>query len=420
MSTPSAPAAASPAETPPPLYPPVSPPPVAAPRPRRTALVVVVAAVVVVVVIVLALALAGVLPFFKGSASGPATFGGSRAGAQAVADHYPGGSWVLFGADGVASKNSTSAPTASIAGGLAGTGCTFTAAPGAPTLLTLSTTSDVSQGVSGSWLFLFKNASGMGVLAIATINGTATVIGSVGGVSCFSGYLGLIGTLGSNVIDSSTAASTANSNGGSTFLAAHPYAFATYSILAGVSFLGFGSGPQWTVTYSACPLNPLTTSTAQEFTATINATSGALTHAGTTSATCTPLSSTGPSNTPIGTALALGSPTEGTNGTAFTYTFSIVAAGGGLTLNDMTFQVQNSAGGPVAVGAATLYVTNLVGSAVASFSFALNSWTSGGSLTVTSTMSFLLQSPINLAGQGNVLAVDGVGSFTGSIQTAIP
>src|SRR5579859_2382502 len=60
----------------------------------------------------------------------------------------------------------------------------------------------------------------------------------------------------------------------------------------------------------------------------------------------------GPGNTPLGTALALSSPTENSKGTTNYYNFSVASAGGGLLLNNLQFQIVSTGGSIVPTTAA--------------------------------------------------------------------
>lgn len=128
----------------------------------------------------------------------------------------------------------------------------------------------------------------------------------------------------------------------------------------------------------------------------------------------------GPGNTPLGSALAVGPASEGVNGSANTFTFSIVSASGGLILNNLAFQVQNSGGNVVSLAAPTLIVTGLAGTGVASYNMATGAWTAGGTLTVSNAMHIVLQTTTTLTGKGYTLFVLGSGSFSGQVTANIP
>ncbi len=57
-----------------------------------------------------------------------------------------------------------------------------------------------------------------------------------------------------------------------------------------------------------------------------------------------------PGSIPIGTALAIATPTEESVGADHWYNFSVQAAGGGLHFNNLLFQVQTSSGSVVDPG----------------------------------------------------------------------
>jgi hypothetical protein len=128
----------------------------------------------------------------------------------------------------------------------------------------------------------------------------------------------------------------------------------------------------------------------------------------------------GPGNTPLGTALALAPPSEGSAGTGHWYNFSIQSAGGGLLLNNLAFQVLNPSGGIVsATGLTTVNVFGIAGTSVATYTVATAVWATGGTLPVTNQMTIIFGSTTaNLS--GDTFVVLGTGSFSGSIEVAIP
>jgi flagellin-like protein len=142
----------------------------------------------------------------------------------------------------------------------------------------------------------------------------------------------------------------------------------------------------------------------------------------------------GPGNTPIGSALAMGTATPGTNGTLFTYTISITPSSG-LTVGSVDFSIQSSAGVIQAQPATSnIQVIGPQGCLVATYTFSTNAWASGSagasthacspvgtsSTILTSGMQFYLQTAASLSGQGNVLQAIGVGSFSGTENCALP
>ncbi|MCI4354594.1 MAG: type IV pilin [Thermoplasmata archaeon] len=133
----------------------------------------------------------------------------------------------------------------------------------------------------------------------------------------------------------------------------------------------------------------------------------------------------GPGNTPLGTSLALQTPGEASKGAGATtnnwYNFSVQAAGGGLILNNLQFQVQTPSGQIVAAGGSwTLNVLGITGTVVGTYAFATNSWSAGGTVLMTSQQLVALNAVGATGLSGDTLIVIGTGSFQGSISVAIP
>jgi len=133
----------------------------------------------------------------------------------------------------------------------------------------------------------------------------------------------------------------------------------------------------------------------------------------------------GPGNTPLGTALALGTPGEASKGAGATtnnwYNFSVQSAGGGLILNNLQFQVQTPSGQIVTPGGSwTLNVLGITGTVVGTYSLSTNAWTLGGTSVVSSQMLISLNAVGATGLSGDNMIVIGTGSFQGSIQVAIP
>ncbi|MCI4327807.1 MAG: type IV pilin [Thermoplasmata archaeon] len=142
----------------------------------------------------------------------------------------------------------------------------------------------------------------------------------------------------------------------------------------------------------------------------------------------------GPGNTPLGTALALGSPDAGTNGTAFTYTVQITPSSG-LTPGSLNFQIQSSTGAITLVTGSAIQLIGPQGCLEATYTFSTNAWAAGsaGASThacappgttatiLTSGMQLYLSTgTTNLAGQGDTLVAVGVGSFSGTVGEPLP
>jgi len=136
----------------------------------------------------------------------------------------------------------------------------------------------------------------------------------------------------------------------------------------------------------------------------------------------------GPGNTPLGTSLALQSPTEAQPSAASMhyYNFSVQSAGGGLILNDLNFQITTGGGAIVATTAAgwSLNVLGITGAVVGTYAItaATPSWTLGGTVAATSQQTICLTSPTGAANNlsGDTLSVIGVGTFSGTVSVSIP
>jgi flagellin-like protein len=143
----------------------------------------------------------------------------------------------------------------------------------------------------------------------------------------------------------------------------------------------------------------------------------------------------GPGNTPIGTALAIGTVNEASSGSGVTakfyYNTTVQTASGGMTWSNMIFQIQSSSGSAVA-GPTTITATNSAESCnVATYTFSTAVWstpaagacaagTLGGSALVAGGAAILMQSTANLASLGYNLVIVGQGSYSGTATFSIP
>ena len=121
--------------------------------------------------------------------------------------------------------------------------------------------------------------------------------------------------------------------------------------------------------------------------------------------------------TPLGGAgwVAFGSPSEQTVGAYHWYNFTSESAGGGLSLDNLNFQVQTPNGSIVTPEVAwNLTVYDMYGSRIGTYSMTgptAGTWTSGGASRFTSQQSFsLLATPNQLS--GDKLAVIGTGTVS--------
>jgi flagellin-like protein len=127
----------------------------------------------------------------------------------------------------------------------------------------------------------------------------------------------------------------------------------------------------------------------------------------------------GPGNTPLGTALTLGTPLENSVAGKFWYNFTVQAAGGGLVMNNLNFQIQSSGGGIVTPLAGwTLNVIGLTATSVASYNMVAGTWTTGPTTALSSSMVISLLTQTSMS--GNTFVVSGAGSFQGTVNTAVP
>jgi archaeal type IV pilus assembly protein PilA len=134
-----------------------------------------------------------------------------------------------------------------------------------------------------------------------------------------------------------------------------------------------------------------------------------------------------PGNTPLGSALAVGTPVASAGGTVYTMT---ITPSSGLTPAGMNFEVTSSTGSILGVGT-TVEVFGVTGCAVATYTFAGNSWAAGGAGTacvpagtttqvLTSGMQFQLTASATQSGLGDKLVAIGVGSFGGQVSATLP
>jgi len=144
----------------------------------------------------------------------------------------------------------------------------------------------------------------------------------------------------------------------------------------------------------------------------------------------------GPGNTPLGTALALGTFSEATSGSGagqkWYYNATVQSASGGMTWSNMIFQIQTPSGGVVSTGPTTITTTNSALSCnVATYTFSSATWgapasnacagvtTGGGGLAVSGAQ-LQLTSTVSLQQVGDKVVAVGQGSFSGTATFAIP
>jgi len=245
------------------------------------------AVVAVVVVVVVLLVAFVVLPSFTSSAgpSGPLTYSGAKPIADSVMAGYDGGGWTALFAVGLVTPTNESFPTnTSALGNLSSSGCAYHLVTTASTYTVPAFTGNRSAGKTPAWEFGYRN--GTDALAIASvINGKASVLATITGAEC-AFFAQLLTPIPGNVIDSWQAAADVASDAGA-FLAAHPAASAEFALLGGVNFFGHTLPAQWSVVYTTCTVTTNPTGTGEQFNATVNALTGAVSGAQTNnSAVC--------------------------------------------------------------------------------------------------------------------------------------
>jgi flagellin-like protein len=133
----------------------------------------------------------------------------------------------------------------------------------------------------------------------------------------------------------------------------------------------------------------------------------------------------GPGNTPLGSALAIGTPAS--NG-GLTYTMGITPSSG-LTPVGMTYEVTSSTGTILGVGT-TVTVVGVTGCFQAVYTFASNSWAAavGGTACAGASTTVVLTSGMQLSlvvaptqtGLGDKFVAVGAGTFSGQVSASLP
>jgi len=222
------------------------------PPPRRLLWVALaVAAVVVVVVAVLFVTGA----FGGTSSSGPSvlvgvpeSFVSAYIGVPAAAN-VTGGPWSFFAAAGFGVPSNL---TESNYAFLAGSGCNYTPAPGAPRELILpGTPANATPGEVSAWAFLAFNPAHSVVLWVGSGHGHALPIVEVSGSQCLSAFQGFTAFNASSVLDSTSVAPQFQSDGASAFSANHTVAVREMILFGGTTS---GGPPAWALLDSTCPL----------------------------------------------------------------------------------------------------------------------------------------------------------------------
>ncbi len=215
------------------------------------------------------------ITFTKVTGSGSQMSYGQAAPLATSAASGQGGTWTLVLAVGLSStvaySNSTSGnSTCTISGGTE----TF----GVP-----AWTGAYANGYQSVWAFEFyQNVSGSPeALLIAVADGSATIVGTETG-ECATGFSFL--AVPSDIIDSTAVAADIAAND-SAYLAANPEASSEFFVYGGFSFEDFMEPAYWIVAFTTCAVGS-TSGMGNNFTAEVNATSGVVIGAGTSSGAC--------------------------------------------------------------------------------------------------------------------------------------
>ncbi|HEV2449544.1 MAG TPA: hypothetical protein VGU43_03930 [Thermoplasmata archaeon] len=395
------------------------------------------APVAVAVVVVLAALL---FLHFTGSNGGPSagdSFRAAEAAANGTARSYDSGAYSqLMLAQAVHGRSSLNVPITGA--GIAGV-CSLRLLSGGSVAVS-ATSGSAGNGSASFWEFLYR-ANASALLTVVVDQGHATAAFTLNGTGCGQVYSGWQ-PVPPGAIDSSTAAADANVAGGSSFLARYPDAAGVYVLSNAVAP---GSGAVWSIGYTTCPESPEPVGNGSFFVAQVNADTGAVLLLTTESLVCQPFYPFGTAPlappVPVGADFTLGSASQTSNGSSSGFCGSagassdwcddlpIQSAGGGVTASNLEFVVRDPQGNPVhfSVGSPTLRIESLAGTSLATYSFAMMSWTSGGATGLSTTQTLVLDLGCTVSGPnlcspmptGDLLVALGVGQFTGEVQAAL-
>jgi len=146
-----------------------------------------------------------------------------------------------------------------------------------------ATSASATVGTSNAWLFDLTQSGGGSALVVTVADGAVTLQYTVSPGGCANS--GSNQAIPSGIVDSSTAVSAANSNGGSAFLGSYPSATKIWNVISNTTL----SAPQtfWAVVYTTCPLSGGSGS-GHEFVADVDAVSGVVDYSGSSVLTCGP------------------------------------------------------------------------------------------------------------------------------------
>jgi hypothetical protein len=411
--------------------------------------------IAVVAVVVVAAVLGGLYVThsgpFRGSGSGTTGGGGGGPGsgsgetysaAAALAgpstSSVSGGPWSLAGGVGVATTSAATVNTTTL-------NTTFAAGLCHPHILSTasslssvpSTSASASSGVSNAWVVLYVNSTA-GVLEVAVFGGVVTpllTIGIYGG--CGTGVAAV--SLPSGYLDSPAAAATAYNNGGSGFVASHSAYDLEEVLVPAVTVNSSGtlsSTPStWEITYTDCNVaaddgTTLGGAAPAQFTAGINATSGAFIRGFPSTIGCASATGSGGGGGGGSTAKnTFQNVTEDfvftqqhTSKTTFWNNGSLVTTLTNLTAGGVTVTIENNTTGvAVSTSGMTFQIVNITFAWISVYNFSSNTWNNTGA-SIGDPLAytvFSLNSTASLKGEKIVLTATASAPVTGSTSAVL-
>lgn len=396
---------------------------------------IVVAAAVAVGVLLIVLAFGGAGTQNPRSSTSAVTF--AQANDLALRQLGPG-TWVFFGAFGFDPWNGTTLNSTS--GGYP-PNCTVRSQPPVPppALVIPSYRGNLSDGTAVVWVLEYINPAAQTLAAVLLVGGLVTDLLTLSGPHC-SLFPVQVQPVSWNLVDSSVAARALGQNGGDAFLASHRNGTSlTMSIIAPLAVNGtVPSSPVWLFSYTPCSGflqgNFTGPTNGTEFNGVVNATSGAVLNASSTTVNCQSFGSIPPPNpTPTifsvfglgGASVVVGPGSGGTIASQgctsgdYCYELPVTVAQQNVSPSDMALWITNgssSSASPVPRGFAFLDLSGRV--LVYSMGPSAFTWTNGSAnatvpLTAGDTLTIDM-GPAQPAGLGYMLQLEGLGLYSGS------
>jgi flagellin-like protein len=142
----------------------------------------------------------------------------------------------------------------------------------------------------------------------------------------------------------------------------------------------------------------------------------------------------GPGNTPLGTALAMGTPQK-TTGTAATnalgcvtgdqcYNIAVGSAGGGITAAALNFVIHDANGNPVSFAGAKVALVSSAPALIATYTISTATWAGTPTTGLATTQELVLDLGCTPAAcspnpTGEVIVALGVGSYSGQVTQTL-